>query len=126
MFSRARATVLRSLLELLMLLSWLQLRSEEFELYDALKAVTVSESDNSTCKAFPDRAKSAKNRLAAWIRKHLSSAKQAQLGKWIFVEPEYFNAGCHAEPGSQDLVCKDKLLPIIAFCLARATSRPSS
>ncbi|KAN0062378.1 hypothetical protein ACQY0O_005260 [Thecaphora frezii] len=116
----SRVTAPRSLSEPLMLLSRLQLslRTDEFELYDALKAVTVSESVNGIRKAFADRAKSAKNRLAAWIRKHLTKAEQAQLGKWTFEEPEYFNAGRHAFPGSQYLVREDEPLSIIAFSLS--------
>ncbi|EPQ25790.1 uncharacterized protein PFL1_06657 [Pseudozyma flocculosa PF-1] len=116
----SRTTVSGTVAEPLTLLARLQvsLRTDEFELYDALKGIRGFENVNGIRKAFADRAKSAKNRLSAWIKKHLTKTEQAQLGRCSYDEPEYFSSGRHAFPGSQYLVRESEPLSIIAFSLS--------
>lgn len=93
-------------------------RTDEFELYEALHHVQLVEGINDLRKAFADRAKSAKNRLQAWIKKHLTKKEQGQLGKCAFDEPEYLQSGRHAFPGSSYVIREDEPLSIVAFSLS--------
>ncbi len=93
------------------------LRADEFGLYEMLKA---AEHDhvNDVRKAFSDVARSAKNRLAVWSRKHLEKSELRQLGRLRFDEPEYFAQNKHSFPGSPFLVREDEPLSIIAYSLS--------
>ncbi|PWN52359.1 hypothetical protein IE53DRAFT_287745 [Violaceomyces palustris] len=93
------------------------LRADEFELYQALKFVQADHV-NDIRKAFGDRSKSAKNRLGAWVRKHLTKEELAKVGTLNFEEPDYFKPGRHAFPGSRYVVREDEPLSIIAFSLS--------
>lgn len=72
---------------------------------------------NDVRKGFNDRAKSAKNRLTAWTKKHLSKAELARLGALQLDEPEYAQTGVHPFPGSRILIRENEPLSIIAFSL---------
>ncbi|PWN40335.1 hypothetical protein IE81DRAFT_325689 [Ceraceosorus guamensis] len=91
--------------------------NREFELYDALKE-TDPNVINDIRKAFNDRAKSAKNRLAAWTTKHLTKTELKQLGPLDFELPEYAKPGVHSFPGSKHLIREDEPLSIVAFSLS--------
>ncbi len=94
------------------------LRADEFELYEALQRTLFLDGINDIRKAFADRAKSAKNRLAAWTKKHLSKKEQADFGSCVYDEPEYIKAGLRAFPGSCYIIRDDEPLSIIAFSLS--------
>lgn len=94
------------------------LRSDEFELYEALQRTIFLDGINDVRKAFADRAKSAKNRLGAWIKKHLTKKEQAELGNCTYIEPEYLEVGRRAFPGSCYIIRDDEPLSIIAFSLS--------
>ncbi|KAI3491651.1 hypothetical protein L1887_43963 [Cichorium endivia] len=92
--------------------------ADEFELYEALQRTLFLDGINDIRKAFADRAKSAKNRLAAWTKKHLSKKEQADFGSCVYDEPEYIKAGLRAFPGSCYIIRDDEPLSIIAFSLS--------
>ncbi|PWZ01256.1 hypothetical protein BCV70DRAFT_91601 [Testicularia cyperi] len=93
-------------------------RADEFELYEALQRNLFFDTINDVRKAFADRAKSARNRLNAWIKKHLSKKEQAQLDGYVLDEPEYLQPGRHAFPGSCYLIRENEPLSIVAFSLS--------
>ncbi|KDN38395.1 hypothetical protein K437DRAFT_240138 [Tilletiaria anomala UBC 951] len=92
------------------------LRTDEFGLYGMLKE-TKPIYINDVRKVFYDCARSAKNRLSAWTRKHLTKDELKAMGSPNFEEPEYFAQGKHPFPGSSVLVREDEPLSIIAFSL---------
>lgn len=92
-------------------------RADEFELYALLKDTTIPHL-NDVRKAFNDASKSAKNRLSAWSKKHLTKAELSQLGELQYTLPEYSLPGHHAFPGSQYVIREDEPLSIIAFSLS--------
>ena len=116
----SRRTISGSAVEPLTLLTKLRsaFRSDEFELYDAIQSLVAPDAVNDIRKVFTDRAKSAARRLGAWMRKHLSKAELAQVGKTAYSEPEYFASGLHAIPGSQFLIRESEPLSIVAFSLS--------
>ncbi|SJX66543.1 related to phosphatidylinositol 3-phosphate 5-kinase [Sporisorium reilianum f. sp. reilianum] len=118
--SSSSSTISEQVAEPLKLLTNLRssLRSDEFELYEALQRTIFLDGINDVRKAFADRAKSAKNRLAAWTKKHLSKKEQADFGSCAYEDPEYFEAGRRAFPGSSFIVRDDEPLSIIAFSLS--------
>jgi hypothetical protein len=93
------------------------IRKGEFQLYEMLKS---SDADliNDVRTRFCELAVSAKERLRAWSRKHLTKAEMEQLGNLIFDEPEYFGHGKYAFPGSRYLLRQDEPLSIIAYSLS--------
>ncbi|EST06835.2 Phosphatidylinositol-4-phosphate 5-kinase, core [Kalmanozyma brasiliensis GHG001] len=94
------------------------LRTDEFELYEALQRTFFLDGINDVRKAFADRAKSAKNRLLAWTKKHLNKKEQTDFGSCTYDEPEYFVAGRRAFPGSSFIIRDDEPLSIIAYSLS--------
>lgn len=93
-------------------------RETEFALYEAIK-----ECDpvyiNEIRKAFKDRCRSAKQRLSAWGKKHLTKdelSKQPSLAR--LREPDYMGPRQHPFPGSRYVVREDEPLSIIAFSLS--------
>lgn len=94
------------------------LRSDEFELYEALQRTFFLDGINDVRKAFVDRAKSAKNRLTAWTKKHLSKKEQTDFETSPYDEPEYFDAGRRVFPGSCFIIRDDEPLSIIAYSLS--------
>lgn len=118
--SSSSSTISEEVAEPLKLLANLRssLRSDEFELYEALQRTIFLDGINDVRKAFADRAKSAKNRLAAWTKKHLSKKEQGDFGSCAYDDPEYFEAGRRAFPGSCFIVRDDEPLSIIAFSLS--------
>ncbi|SNX88009.1 related to phosphatidylinositol 3-phosphate 5-kinase [Melanopsichium pennsylvanicum] len=118
--SSSSSTISGQVAELLNLLTNLRtsLRSDEFELYEALQRTFFLDGINDVRKAFADRAKSAKNRLAAWTKKHLTKKEQAEFGSCSYEEPEYLQAGRRAYPGSCYIIRDDEPLSIIAFSLS--------
>ena len=108
-------------------------RNDEFALYGMIKQVegmcmaglrpmTLAKAFllsvghmNDVRKAFYDCARSAKNRLTAWTRKHLNKSELKELGAVRYDEPEYFAQDKHTFPGSPFLVREDEPLSIIAF-----------
>ncbi|SOV05839.1 related to phosphatidylinositol 3-phosphate 5-kinase [Ustilago sp. UG-2017a] len=118
--SSSSSTVFEQVDEPLNLLTNLRssLRSDEFELYEALQRTFFLDGINDLRKAFADRAKSAKNRLAAWTKKHLTKKEQADLGNCSYDEPEYLETGRRAFPGSCYIIRDDEPLSIIAFSLS--------
>ncbi|KAJ1021862.1 hypothetical protein NDA16_003625 [Ustilago loliicola] len=117
--SSSSSTISEQVAEPLNLLTNLRssLRSDEFELYEALQRTFFLDGINDVRKAFADRAKSAKNRLAAWTKKHLTKKEQADLGSCSYDEPEYLESGRRAFPGSCYIIRDDEPLSIIAFSL---------
>ncbi|KAJ9476131.1 PIPK domain-containing protein [Pseudozyma hubeiensis] len=99
------------------------LRSDEFELYESLQRTSHLDGVNDVRKAFADRAKSAKNRLTAWIKKHLDKKEQANFENPLYDEPEYFQAGRRAFPGSSFIIRDDEPLSIIAYSLSSCDFR---
>ncbi|SPO31389.1 related to phosphatidylinositol 3-phosphate 5-kinase [Ustilago trichophora] len=118
--SSSSSTVSEQVAEPLNLLTNLRtsLRSDEFELYEALQRTFFLDGINDVRKAFADRAKSAKNRLAAWTKKHLTKKEQADFGSCNYDEPEYLEPGRRAFPGSCYIIRDDEPLSIIAFSLS--------
>lgn len=118
--SSSSSTISEQVAEPLNLLTNLRssLRSDEFELYEALQRTFFLDGINDVRKAFADRAKSAKNRLAAWTKKHLTKTEQADLGSCGYDEPEYLESGRRAFPGSCYIIRDDEPLSIIAFSLS--------
>lgn len=94
-----------------------RLRRDEFQLYDALKAVRP-DCLNDLRKAFKECSRSAKHRLSAWRQKHLSAEERASFDHWSFSEPSYLLPRHHAFPGSKWIVREDEPLSIIAFSLS--------
>lgn len=92
-------------------------RADEFELYALLKETTIPHL-NDVRKAFNDASKSAKNRLSAWSKKHLTKAELSKLGELHYTLPDYSLIGHHAFPGSQYVIREDEPLSIIAFSLS--------
>ncbi|MCO5566013.1 hypothetical protein L7F22_019688 [Adiantum nelumboides] len=93
------------------------MRKAEFGLYESLKEADVS-ALNDIRRQFLDRAKSSKNRLVAWSKKHLSKNELEQLGSLKFAEPFYFEKGNHALPGSRFVLRQEEPLSIIAYSLS--------
>ncbi|KAE8224564.1 hypothetical protein CF319_g2563 [Tilletia indica] len=93
------------------------LREDEFDLYDVLKD-SSSETINDVRKGLQDRAKSAKNRLQAWVKKHLNAAEITKLGPLKYEEPWYTVSNIHTFPGSRFVVREDEPLSIISFSLS--------
>ncbi|CAD6980451.1 unnamed protein product [Tilletia controversa] len=93
------------------------LREDEFDLYDVLKD-TSSDFINDVRKGLQDRAKSAKNRLQAWVKKHLNAAEVTKLGPLKYEEPWYSVSNIHTFPGSRFVVREDEPLSIISFSLS--------
>ncbi|KAL9934193.1 hypothetical protein V8E36_006649 [Tilletia maclaganii] len=93
------------------------LRGDEFDLYDLLKDSPV-DCLNDVRKGLQDRAKSAKNRLQAWVKKHLSAAEISKLGAFTYEEPWYAASSIHTFPGSRFIIREDEPLSIISFSLS--------
>ncbi|GAC95117.1 hypothetical protein PHSY_002692 [Pseudozyma hubeiensis SY62] len=99
------------------------LRSDEFELYESLQRTLHLDGINDVRKAFADRAKSAKNRLTAWIKKHLDKTERTNFENPHYDEPEYFQAGRRAFPGSSFIIRDDEPLSIVAYSLSSCDFR---
>lgn len=93
------------------------MRKAEFRLYESLKEADVS-ALNDIRRQFQDRAKSCKNRLVAWSKKHLNKNELEHLGTLKFAEPYYFEKGNHALPGSRFVLRQEEPLSIIAYSLS--------
>lgn len=93
------------------------MRKAEFELYESLKEADVSALNDVRRQLF-NRAKSSKNRLIAWSKKHLNKNELEQLGALKFAEPYYFEKGNHALPGSRFVLRQEEPLSIIAYSLS--------
>ncbi|PWN34074.1 uncharacterized protein FA14DRAFT_161618 [Meira miltonrushii] len=93
------------------------MRKAEFRLYESLKEADVS-ALNDVRRQFLDRARSCRNRLVAWSKKHLNKSELEQLGALKFAEPYYFEKGNHALPGSRFVLRQEEPLSIIAYSLS--------
>ncbi|THH14287.1 hypothetical protein EW146_g6020, partial [Bondarzewia mesenterica] len=93
-------------------------RTEQM-LYAQLSQTPVS-TLNDTRRSFYSAAQGASKRLSAWEKKHLSKAARAQFAadRQAFAEPEWWNSGCHAVPGSDIIVREEDWGSIIAFTLS--------
>ncbi|PWN92723.1 hypothetical protein FA10DRAFT_263481 [Acaromyces ingoldii] len=98
------------------------LRAAEFDLYSSLKDADAG-SINDVRKLFLDLAKSSKQRLEAWAKKHLTKEELSRVGALTYSEPDYALPGRHAFPGSHIVVREDEPLSIIAFSLSSADFR---
>ncbi|TDL16768.1 SAICAR synthase-like protein [Rickenella mellea] len=75
---------------------------------------------NDVRREFAGVARGAERRLYAWQNKHARAAGEADLGKLVTEEPEWWKNGCHAIPGGKVVVREGEWGSIISFTLSSA------